>query len=79
MKALFEHELSNVPVAVANTDGSPFNANKSQTLKDIERETGATLFYDYLRNTVRRQSGHTAVFIDSMDRYASRRLVQEQG
>ena len=38
MKTLFEHELTNVPVAIANSDGSLYKANKSQTLKDIELE-----------------------------------------
>ena len=36
----------------------------NQTLKDIEHETGATLYYDDFRNTVRGQNAHTAVFID---------------
>ena len=66
MKTLFKHELTNVPVAIANSDGSLYKANKSQTLKDIELETGATLYYDDFRNTVRGQNAHTAVFIDHM-------------
>ena len=43
MKTLFEHELTNVPVVIANSHGSLYKANKSQTLKDIKLETGATL------------------------------------
>ena len=65
METLFEHELTNVPDAIANSDESLYKANKSQTLKDIEHETGATLYYDDFRYTVRGQNAHTAVFIDN--------------
>ena len=77
MKTLFEHELTNVPVAIANSDGSLYKANKSQTLKDIELETGATLYYDNFMNTVRGQNALNAVFIDYMA--CIQKLVQEQG
>ena len=63
---MFEHELTNVPIAIAYSDGSLYKANKSQTLKDIELETGATLYYDDFMNTVRGQNAHNAVFIDYM-------------
>ena len=66
MKTLFEDEVTNVPIAIANSDGFLYKANKSQTLKDIELETGATLYYCDFRNTVRGQNAHTAVFIDHM-------------
>ena len=63
---MFEHELTNVSVAIANSDGSLYKANKSQTLKDIELETGAIMYYNGFRNTVRGPNAHTAVFIDHM-------------
>ena len=66
IKTLFEHELTNVPVAIANSDGSLYKANESQTLKAIELEIGATPYYGDFRNTVRGQNEHTAVFIDHM-------------
>ena len=48
---------------------SLYKANKSQTLKDIELEAGATLYYDDYRHTVRGgQNAHTSVFIDHMAR-----------
>ena len=55
-----------MPVAIANSDGSLYKANKSQTLKDIELEMGATMYYDDFRNTVRGQNAHIAAFIDHM-------------
>ena len=48
-------DRTNVPVAIANSDGSLYKANKSQTLKDIELVTGETLYYDDFMKVIEKQ------------------------
>ena len=59
-------ELSAVLVAIANPDGSLFQTNKAQTLKDAETEASASLHYDYFMKAVCGQNAQTDVFIDHM-------------
>lgn len=66
MKKLFEYELSSVPAVISKFDGSLYKGNKAQTLKDIEIEAAASLYYDDCTNTVRGQKVKTAIFIDHM-------------
>lgn len=66
LETLFEYELSTVPVAIANPDGSLFKSNKAQTLKDLETEASASLHHDDFMSTIRGQKDQTAIFIDHM-------------
>ena len=36
LEKFFKYELSDVPLALANNDGSLANTNKAQTLRDLE-------------------------------------------
>ena len=66
LQKLFKFELSNVPLALANNDGSLSKTNKAQTMKDLEAYAPAIHTTDSFIDDPERDLKHTAVFIDYM-------------
>ena len=63
LEQLFTYELSSIPQAIANNDGSLTKTNKAQTLHDLEANV-QPLDHDKLVQVIRKSS--TAVFVDHM-------------
>ena len=65
LEELFQYELSNVPLALSNEDGSLAKTNKAQTLRDLE-SYAPTVQSDSFIDDPERNVSQTAVFIDYM-------------
>ena len=63
IELLFTYELSSIPQAIANSDGSLSKTNKAQTLRDLEAQVQST-DHEHLMQTVNKSE--TAVFVDHM-------------
>ena len=66
LKKFFEYELSDVPLALANDDGSLSKTNKAQTLRDLESYAPSIESFDSFVDDPERDLQETAVFIDYM-------------
>ena len=63
LKELFTYELSSIPQAIADSDGSLSKTNKAQTLRDLETDVQST-DNEHLMQIVNKSE--TAVFVDHM-------------
>ena len=63
LKELFTYELSSIPQAISNSDGSLSKTNEAQTLRDLEADVQAT-DHEHLMQIVNKSE--TAVFEDHM-------------
>lgn len=66
LENLFEYELSSIPLAIADEDGSLAKTNKAQTLRDLETEISSTLFHEEFMSTCGTNKTENGVFIDHM-------------
>lgn len=60
LQHLFKFELSGIPLAIAEEDGSLAKTNKTQTLRDIGGKTESTVYVEEFQDLIR------DVFIDHM-------------
>ena len=63
---LEKYELSDVPLALANDDGSLTKTNKAQTLRDLESFAPSIQTVDSFVDDTERDLQRTAIFIDFM-------------
>ena len=66
LQKFFKYELSNVPLALTNNDGSLAKTNKAQTMRDLESYAPSIHTTDSFIDDPERDLDQTAVFIDYM-------------